>query len=277
MLTARTVLSSAALLALVACATPTTNQPHYSDAELKAEQAAQAAAATKAPIYFNDKKNYGYKQIEALDQRLGPIAERIQRAAGALCDELPQPPDSNCIFTISMNSHEHALNAHTDGKAVVINPAMVDFIQNDNQLAFVLAHEMGHNVMRHIDKQEHNANYGLAAGMLADIAAGASGVNSKGSFTRLGGNQALLRYSPQFEAEADYVGLYILARAGYKIEDAPDLWRIISQAQPDSIYVTRTHPNNPARTIAMEKTVREIRAKQQQGLPLVPNIVPQES
>jgi predicted Zn-dependent protease len=259
-------------LTLVACATPTTDNPTYTTAELQQEQAAQAKAGSHAPIYFNAKKNYGYKQIEALDDRMKPIAERVQRAAGELCDELPKKPDDTCIFSITLNSREHALNAHTDGHTVVINPAMVDFITNDNQLAFVLSHEMGHNVMRHIDKQEHNANYGIALGMVGDVFAGMNRVNSKGAFTKLGGQQAALSYSPQFEAEADYVGLYIMARAGHKIEAAPDVWRIMSQAQPDSIYVTHTHPNNPARTIAMEKTVAEIRTKQRSGLPLIPNI-----
>jgi hypothetical protein len=68
------------------------------------------------------------------------------------------------------------------------------------------------------------------------------------------------------------VGLYILARAGYAIEQAPDFWRILSQAQPDSAYLAQSHPSNPARTIAMSKTVAEIRAKQRTHQPLLPNI-----
>lgn len=263
------------LALIAACAKPTTSTPSYSEAEWQREQAAQARAATAAPIYFNDKKNYGYKQIEALDQRLGPIAERIQRATGALCTDL-KLQTRDCIFTVSMDSHKHALNAHADGHMVVIYPAMVDFVKNDNQLAFILAHEMAHNLMRHIDKQEHNANIGIALGVLADVAAGTRNINTKGSFGQIGGEQAMLQYSPEFESEADYVGLYILARAGFKIEDAPDVWRIMSQAQPDSIYVARTHPNNPARTIAMEKTVLEIRIKQHEHAPLIPNTIPQE-
>ncbi len=64
----------------------------------------------------------------------------------------------------------------------------------------------------------------------------------------------------------------ILAHAGFAIEQAPDFWRITPQAEPDSIYIAQSHPTNPSRTIAMGKTVAEIRAKQRAKLPLIPNI-----
>ena len=48
--------------------------------------------------------------------------------------------------------------------------------------------------------------------------------NTKGAFTKTAAKRAQNAYSPEFEAEADYVGLYILARAGYNIDRAPDAW-----------------------------------------------------
>lgn len=273
---APTYLPAVAALALVACAAPTTDKPAYTQDELRAEQDAQSKAVKEAPLYFDDKKNYGYKQIDALDVRMKPVAERVQRAASQMCEDLrhgqPQDDEDNCIFTINMDPHKHALNAYANGRTAVIYPAMVDFLKSNDQLAFVLSHEMAHNVMHHIDKQKQNANYGIAFGMLGDIAAGMERVNSKGAFSKTGAKSAGGAFSPEFEAEADYVGLYIMARAGYNIDKAPDVWRIMSQAQPDAIYVTSTHPNNPARTIAMTKTVAEIHAKQRAHQPLIPNI-----
>ena len=266
-----------AALALTACGTPSTDTPTYTTDELRAEQDAQSKAAKEAPLYFDDKKNYGYKQIDALDVRLKPVAERVQRAAAQMCEDLrhgaPQDEDDNCIFTVSMAPHKHALNAYANGRMAVIYPAMVDFLKTNDQLAFVLSHEMAHNVMHHIDKKKDNATYGIALGTLSDFAFGAvTRVNNKGGFSKLGAQTGGNSFSPAFEAEADYVGLYIMARAGYNIDKAPDVWRIMSQAQPDAIYVTTTHPNNPARTIAMTKTVAEIHAKQRAHQPLIPNI-----
>ncbi len=268
------------LVVLAACATPTTNKPTYTQDELRAEEEAQSKAAMSAPLYFDAKKPYGYKQLDALDTRLKPVAERVRQAASQLCQDLqkdeppPEEPDENnsCSFTISMDIHKRDLNAYAHGHIAVIYPAMVDFLKSDDQLAFILSHEMAHDVMHHSDKKRHNAYFGAAIGLLADIAAGAENVNSKGTFGNTGERAAVNAYSPQFEAEADYVGLYIMARAGYNIDKAPDVWRIMSATNPDAIYVTTTHPNNSARTIAMTKTVAEIHAKQRAHQPLIPNI-----
>lgn len=261
-----------AMLALAACVAPTTDSPEVSRAELIEEARAQERAAKQAPINFNEKKPYGHLQVEALAGRLTPIASRVTRASTALCTEMGQPQE-NCQFQVILDPSERGLNAHADGQNVTIYPAMVDFAQNDNHLAFVIAHEFAHNIMRHVQAQQKNVTVGTIFGAMADIAAGAAGANTQGMFSKVGQQQGVLRYSTGFESEADYVGLYILARAGFAIEQAPDFWRIMSQASPDSIYISQSHPTNPARTIAMVKTVAEIRGKQRGGQRLVPNIL----
>lgn len=258
------------LLLLTACVAPTADTPDITPAEWQQEKLRQEAAAQKAPIDFNDKKNYGERQVETLAMRLTPIAARVSRAAGGLCREMN--PQNNCEYQVILNPHEHGLNAHADGQNVVIYPAMIDFARNDNQLAFVIAHEFAHNMMQHVQSTQQNVLVGALLGTAVDIAASTQGANTQGAFGKLGGQSGLLSYSSGFESEADYVGLYILARAGFAIEQAPDFWRMMSQAEPDAIYISTTHPNNPERTIAMEKTVAEIRAKQRAGQKLVPNI-----
>jgi len=112
--------------------------------------------------------------------------------------------------------------------------------------------------------------------MSGDVLAQSQGFDTGGKIGQLGANQALLKYSASFENEADYVGLYILARAGYNIDDAPGFWRSMSLQVPQAIYASSTHPNNPTRTIAMQKTVAEIHAKEQAHQPLLPNIAPRK-
>lgn len=278
------------LLALVACAKPTTINPTYSQDEFRKEQEAQAAAVKQAKSggtvqpasgagsglsagSFDSKKQYTTAEVNTLAARLDPIASRIEQAASQLCHDM-RGAAANCVYQVKLDPKEIGLNAHADGKNVVINPGMVDFATNDTHLAFVIAHEFAHNIMGHIDAQQKNVAIGGILGTLGDALAQSQGINTQGTFGKIGANQAILRYSPSFETEADYVGLYILARAGYPIEQAPDFWRIMSMTTPDAIYVTSTHPNNPSRTIAMEKTIAEIRAKQQANQPLLPNIRP---
>jgi len=256
---------------LTACVAPTTDNPNVSRDEMAREMELQARAAKMAPIDFNEKKNYGKNQVAALAGRLAPIAARVSKAAGSMCRDL-SGPSRDCNFKVILDPSERALNAHADGQNVVIYPAMVDFARNDNHLAFVIAHEFAHNIMDHVNAQKSNVTIGAILGSVVDVAAGSQGTNTGGVFGKIGGQQGMMRYSTGFESEADYVGLYILARAGFAIEQAPDFWRMMSQAEPDAVYVSSSHPNNPARTIAMGKTVAEIRAKQRAGKRLMPNI-----
>ncbi len=263
------------LMALVACNKPSTVSPEASDSELKQEQAAQEQAAQVAAVdkSTTPEKTFTAAQLDALAVRMDPIATKIETAAKQLCTEMRGAKGKCSGYRVELDPAK-GLNAYADGSNVVLNAAMVDFARNDTHLAFVMAHEFGHNIMGHIQAQKDNGTLGTIVGSVGDLFAITQGVNTHGALGKFGENRAMLTYSPEFEAEADYVGLYILARAGYPIEQAPDFWRLMSAQQPKSIYVTSTHPNNAARTIAMEKTIKEIRAKQAAGEPLIPNIKP---
>jgi len=270
----RAFAACALCVALVSCAEPTTQRPDYSKAELDHEKAQQERAAKIGKINFNDKKKYSAKQIQEFAARLNAVAEPVEKSARQLCLDLRQ---KKCDFNVVLAADQKGLNAHADGKNVVIYPAMEEFAASDNHLAFVIAHEFSHNIMNHQRALVQNTTLGALLGAVVDVAAGAGGVNTEGVFSQAGAKQGQLSYSPEFEHEADYIGLYILARAGYRIDDAPMFWRVMSQANPDSIYIQSTHPTNPSRTLQMEKTVSEIRAKQRAGLPLIPNIKPKKS
>jgi predicted Zn-dependent protease len=258
------------LVLLAACEAPTTQRPGYSDSELKAEQQAQSAAVKAAQAGdFNDQKDYTQDELKGLTARLDPIAGKVEAASQSLCHDMG---GKQCSFEVVLDTSEKGLNAHADGQRVVVYPAMVDFATNDNQLAFVIAHEFAHSIMGHVAAQQKNVALGGILGTLGDALAGSQGYSTQGALGKIGAQQALLRYSPEFENEADYVGLYILARAGYDITQAPEFWRLMSIKTPNAIYRTTTHPTNPARTLSMQKTIAEIQGKMAAHQPLLPNI-----
>ncbi len=77
-------------------------------------------------------------------------------------------------------------------------------------------------------------------------------------------------YSKDFEREADYVGLYILARAGHDLEGALDIFRAFAIAEPGSSRYSSTHPSHTERILLMEATIREIETKRAAGEALEP-------
>jgi predicted Zn-dependent protease len=264
------ILLTIAAFALAACATPKTSRPHYTKAEYAAERDQQANEA-RVKSDFDDKKTYSKEELQALAGRADPVAAKVSAAAATLCRDIQA---TKCASQVIIQGGKKGLNAYADGKNVVIYPAMIDFAKSDTHLAFVIAHEFAHNMLNHQADLMKNVAAGGILGTLLDAAAQSQGVNTGGAFGKLGAQQGQLSYSPEYEHEADYVGLYILARAGYEYAQAPAFWRQMSRANPDSIYIKTTHPTNPARTIQMNKTVEEINYKKANNLALVPNFQP---
>jgi hypothetical protein len=73
------------------------------------------------------------------------------------------------------------------------------------------------------------------------------------------------------ESQADYVGLYLTARAGYDISGAGAFWRRLARDHGDPWYDRWDHPSAAARSRALDAAREEIAAKIKAGAPLIPN------
>lgn len=251
------------LVILSACQGATTKRPGVTQAELEAEQRAQSDLV-KAQAQQRA-ENVKVPVTAEMQQRVQAIASRVGAAGTQMCKDLGV---SGCNYTFALEE-DNILNAYADGKKIAVSSAMVQFA-DDDELANVLSHEFAHNLMGHVASQQKNAMTGGLLGAALDIGLGSQGLDTGGLFNNLGQQQAVMKYSVGFEQEADYVGLYIMRRAGYAIEKSPNFWRKMSLADPNGIYSQTTHPSNASRYVALNKTIEEIKAKEAAGQPLIP-------
>lgn len=158
------------------------------------------------------------------------------------------------------------VNAFADGESLNVKRGLLRAMPSDEALAMVLAHEIAHNCQRHIESKQTN----MAIGTVLDVLAAAGGVSTGGYFGQTGASA----YSQDFEREADYVGLYYLARVGRPLEEAMAMYRVLSAetggAGIKSSY-NASHPGTAERFVRMQATIKEIEAKRAAGQPLVPN------
>ncbi|MCH9020486.1 MAG: M48 family metalloprotease [Proteobacteria bacterium] len=182
-------------------------------------------------------------------------------------------PVAGCDYGVLV-ADQVAVNAYADGDRVVITKGMMRFAQSDTELANVVAHEIAHNVMGHIEAKRTNVLAGAGVGLIFDILAAAAGVNTQGEFSKIGAQAGRGAYSQEFEAEADYVALYIMANAGMDVSDTPNFWRRMAVAHPASIQTNHaaSHPSTPERFLGLENTVAEIARKRASGAPLTPEM-----
>ncbi len=181
-------------------------------------------------------------------------------------------PVFTCDIPINLEA-ENELNAYTDYKKIVIYSGILRVAQTDSELAVIVGHELAHVTMGHRQKQEQNQMAGAAAGFMADMAVAMAGVNTGGALMKDGANLGLTAYAMDFEREADYVGAYYAARAGFELS-GERFWRAMAQENPKQIFFAGLHPTSPERFLQMQKTYAEIGEKRQRNLPLIPERKP---
>jgi len=167
---------------------------------------------------------------------------------------------------------DDAVNASTDGKRITIHSAFVTLTKSDAQLALVIGHELAHANLGHIDKKMFNAVLGWVGGTAIDVGILAGGISTGGAFGKEFEKAGLRAYSVNFEREADYVGAYYAARAGYDLNGVEEVWRAVGLSHPNSIRLARTHPITPVRFLQMKKVAEEIADKRRRNLPLIPEL-----
>jgi hypothetical protein len=166
----------------------------------------------------------------------GPLSLELTRAGKPLSVVIPAPVGvCDTRLTVVVGD---AVNAYADGKSVFATYGAMNLFAKDEDLAVVLGHELAHNILGHVRQ---------------DASGKANGATT-----------------PEQEAEADAVGLYFTARAGFSIKDAPGVWRRLAAQNPTHISAGGDHPSTAARFLNLEAVRDEILMRQAAGLPLIP-------
>ena len=162
----------------------------------------------------------GFENIE-VSQPSGAFAlvvSRVEPIAEDFCRDAGRP--LNCDFEIIVDARDpESLNAfqtlRKNGQPLIVfTQALIDFAQNDDELAFVLGHEMAHHLEGHLHRQYQSARTGaILLGWFTAIK-GAS-ANMVQSAQRVGAAIGVRTYSKEFELEADRLGALIAIRSGY--------------------------------------------------------------
>jgi len=118
------------------------------------------------------------------------------------------------------------------GGFTYVNRGLIEAARNEGELAGVIAHEISHVALRHGTAQyakAQKAGWGQAAGQIlgAVIGGGAGSVIAAGS--QLGIGAYFLKYSRDYEKQADILGSQIMARADYDPHDLANMFRTIEQ------------------------------------------------
>jgi hypothetical protein len=172
------------------------------------------------------------------------------------------PVTRACAFAIELGNADN-VNAYADGSRVLVTRGMIAFTRNDDELAFVLAKTMAHNMLGHAASQRNSATIGSIIDNLKSVTPDNS---------MLIGSGGIKAMPPEMDAAADRLSLYLAARAGYEIDNADNFWKRLNETHPATELngYNANHPAVSARLAAIDKAQAEIKAKKAAKKALAP-------
>lgn len=135
-------------------------------------------------------------------------------------------------------AQNNTLNAFAvPGNIIGVHTGLLNYAKTENQLAAVLAHEMGHLSQRHYARrleQQKNMMAPMMAGLLAGLVLAANSNSDAGIATIMGtqaaAQQASLAFSRQNEQEADRIGMQTMVQAGLDPHAAGEMFEEMMRA-----------------------------------------------
>lgn len=240
---------AAAALALAGCYTvPETGRqafilPMFDDVQMGAQAFADIRAKEKVS---ND---------PALNERAQRVGRRIAQAVG---DRMPNAQWEFVVFDAPETINAFAL----PGGKVGVYSGLMKLAASDDELAFVMGHEISHVTSRH-SAQRATAALGAALGGLIldtatkdsrshDIWLGAYGLAAAGG---------TLAYSRSHESEADFIGLRFAAYAGYDPRASVEFWKKMGESAKGKMKPPEflsTHPSDERRIANLEAEMAQV-------------------
>lgn len=186
----------------------------------------------------------------------GAVDDRRQAAVQGLLDRLlVHWPDAAYDFRIVILTVGDANAAALPGGSILVTSALLDQIESENELAFVLGHELGHFRHRdHLRRLGRGAVYGLAVAAVA----GSSGT-SLPDFATVVGDLTARGFDREQERAADRFGLELVQAEYGHIGSSWHFFQRLADAAPSFerlIAYLSTHPASAERIEEILATAR---------------------
>jgi Zn-dependent protease with chaperone function len=202
------------------------------------------------------RKQYPIIENEKIAHYLTKLGDRLVAAAPA---DLKQSVYEYSFTPVNVKE----INAFAlPGGPMFVNRGMFDAADSEGEVVGVMAHELSHVLLRHGTANASKAqNPWLQLGQLAGAVGGAVVGGAAGSAiaqgSQFGLGTILLRYSRDFEKQADLLGSQIMARAGYDPRSLAHMFETIERESQGSggsgPQWMSSHPNPGNRTQYINK------------------------
>jgi predicted Zn-dependent protease len=161
------------------------------------------------------------------DQQVQSYVESVGRRLVASIPGQFQHPEFQYYFKV-VNARD--INAFAlPGGPMYVNRGMIEAARSEGEMAGVMAHEISHVALRHGTAQATKGQKYSILGGIAGIAGTILGGPGVGQLAQAPFAVYLLKFSREYETEADILGAQIMAQAGYDPHDLANMFRTIER------------------------------------------------
>ena len=186
------------------------------------------------------------------------IVEYVNRIG----QNLVRNSDAKVPFTIKVIDSDDINAFALPGGFFYVNSGLILAADNEAELAGVMAHEISHVILRHATREMTRANYVSLASIPLIF------VNSWGIYEAANAAMSLamplafMKFSRGFEAQADYLGLQYMYKAGYDPQAFVSFFEKIEAQEknkPGTISKAfASHPPTPDRILKAQEEIRDV-------------------
>ena len=140
---------------------------------------------------------------------------------------------------------------------IYLSVALLSRLDDEAELALVLAHEITHVIQRHAYQRLETQRSGLVAAHIADLLLFGTSIAYLPYMT------SMAAFSREHETEADAAAVESVRQAGYDLDEAADLFERLSEVKKGeelSGSAYSTHPGNLARMAAARARIQALKA-----------------
>lgn len=182
------------------------------------------------------------------------IGNRIAEAAAN------EDPGFDWAFNVIESDQANAFAL--PGGYTAVYTGLIPIAENEDGLAVVMGHEVGHALAHHGAERMAQQNMQRIVGSGVAVSAGGMDYQAQqavmGVFGGISQYGYALPFSRKHESEADYIGLILMSRACYDPREAPRLWeRMGAQGGATPPEFQSTHPSPETRVNDFETWMPE--------------------
>lgn len=193
--------------------------------------------APKNPYSVDKDLQLGQQAAREAERRLPLLRESdvqyyVERVGQRLVEAIPaefQHPQFRYSFKV-VDSRD--LNAFAlPGGFTYVNRGLIEAAHNEGEMAGAMAHEISHVALRHGTAQAAKAQkYQTGAAVVGILGAILGGVgNVAGQVGQMGIGAYFLKFSREYEKQADILGAQIMANARYDAHDLANMFRTLER------------------------------------------------